>query len=153
MDVELVVRDEQRVAFVRHIGPYDEVGAAWEKLMGFAVSRNLMKNAFFGLSYDDPDITDANKLRYDACVVVDADIDPSGEIGIQTVAGGTYAKFRHVGPYQQFSTTYAAFFEQWLPDSGYEVTMIPCVEQYLNDPRSTPEHALETDVYVSLTRK
>jgi AraC family transcriptional regulator len=153
MKVELVTRDEQRVVFVRHIGPYEEVGVAWEKLMTFAVPRGLMRNACFGHSYDDPDVTDSAKLRYDACIVVDDEVKPEGEVGVQTITGGTFAKFRHTGSYHNLSTTYAAFFERWLPTSGYEAGKLTSIEEYQNDPRSTPEDQLETDIYIALTRE
>ncbi len=152
MNVEIVQREEQRVAFVRHIGPYEEVGTAWEKLVQFAGPRGLMRNQAFGLSHDDPEVTDAGKLRYDACIIANDDTQPEGEVGVQTVPGGTYAQFRHTGSYNGLSTTYAAFFDQWLPDSGYEVGKIPSIEQYLNDPRNTPEDQLETDIFISLIR-
>ena len=105
---------------------------------------------FIGLCHDDPDVTPPGKIRYDACVTVDERFAPTGEIGIQTIAGGPYAVTTHFGPYHELGQTYTKLLGQWLPRSGHELRSSPCFEVYLNDPESTEPAELLTDVYVPL---
>jgi len=106
-----------------------------------------------GICHDDPEVTPPNKVRYDACLIVGEDFTPSGDIGVQTVAGGDYAITTHTGRYNQIGRTYAEFLGQWMPRSGYELRNAPCFEVYLNDPQSTPPEELLTDVYAPFEKR
>jgi AraC family transcriptional regulator len=152
MDVTIKTIPERRVAFIRHTGPYAECGQAWSKLcMKLGPEGRLGPSAqFIGLSYDDPDVTPVDKIRYDACVTVGDDFEPEGEIGVQTVGGGTYAVTTHHGPYEEFSKTYAELCGQWIPKHERTIRAEPCLEVYLNDPESTPPAELLTDVYLPI---
>lgn len=44
-------------------------------------------------------MTPPDKIRYDACCVVDDGFEPSGEVGVQTIQAGDYAMTTHFGPY------------------------------------------------------
>ena len=103
-----------------------------------------------GISHDDPDVTPADKLRYDACITVDGSFETEGEIGSQEVAGGEYAIITHKGPYDGLKETYRAIFGEWLPSSGREPRDIPCFEMYMNDPKDTPPEKLVTEIYIPL---
>lgn len=56
-----------KVAFARHIGPYPDCCRAWEKLCGDPeVQKRIGPDTLIlGISYDDPGVTDADKLRYE----------------------------------------------------------------------------------------
>jgi AraC family transcriptional regulator len=103
-----------------------------------------------GICHDDPETTPPAKLRYDACLTVDEEFAPRGDIGVQTVVGGAYAMTTHTGPYNQIGRTYAEFLGQWIPRSGHGLRNAPCFEVYVNDPGSTPPEELLTDIYAPL---
>ncbi len=141
-----------RVAFVRHVGPYEECGAAWDKLCGILGREGHLGGGpkFLGLCHDDPEVTDPAKLRYDACVTVDESFEPLGEIGVQTIAGGDYAITTHLGPFENLSETYGRLLGRWIPQRGRLPSLGPCFEEYLTDPESTEPEDLVTDVHVPL---
>lgn len=141
-----------RVAFLRHTGPYREVGATWDKLLPVLGKEGILggDTQFIGVCHDDPEVTPPAKLRYDACVTVDARFTPGGDIGVQTIAGGEYAVTTHFGSYEKLGSTYTKLFGEWLPRSGRELRSLPCFEIYLNDPESTEPDELLTDIYVPL---
>jgi AraC family transcriptional regulator len=141
-----------RVAFVRHVGPYAGCGQAWEKLCAYLGKEGMLGgNArFIGLCHDDPEVTPASKIRYDACVTVDEDFKPEGEIGVQVITGGDFAVTTHYGPYERLYLTYSRVMGQWIPRSGREASDGPSLEFYQNDPGSTAPQDLLTDVYVRL---
>jgi AraC family transcriptional regulator len=100
-------------------------------------------------SHDDPDVTPPEKLRYDACITVGEDVEPAGNVGVQTVAGGRYAVTTHVGPYAGLADTYGLPCGQWLPAQNLEPAADrPALEFYVDDPETTPEAELRTEIYV-----
>jgi len=152
MEATIKTIPPRRVAFVRHVGPYNECGPAWSKLcMRLGAEGRLGPGVeFVGLSHDDPDVTPPDKLRYDACVAVDDDYEPAGEIGVQVIAGGEYAMTTHHGPYDRLNETYAELCGQWIPHRERTIRAAPCFEIYLNDPESTPPEELLTDIHIPL---
>ena len=102
------------------------------------------------MGHDDPQITPPDKIRYDACVTVDASVTGEGEVGIQTVGGGRYAVTTHKGPYANLEATYAELMGKWFPQSGERIGDNLCFEHYLNDPDTTPPDELLTDLYISI---
>lgn len=152
MEVTIRQNPPLRVAFVRHVGPYNEVGQTWQKLMMWAGPRGLCGPNLrcLGLCHDDPEITPPDKIRYDACFVVGDDVQAEGEVGIQTVAGGDYAVTVHHGPYEKLIETYARLCGEWLPQSGRELASAPGYEIYLNNPQMTPPEKLATEIHMPL---
>jgi len=152
MKVEIKEIKALRVAFMRHVGPYSQVGATWDKLLPILGKDGRLGGnpMFIGICHDDPEVTAPARLRYDACVTVDRDFRGEGDAGTQTVAGGEYAVTTHQGPYNKVGDTYAALLGQWLPRSGRELLNTPCFEVYLNSPENTAPEDLLTDIYAPL---
>ena len=155
MDAQIKTFNQQQVAFVRHIGPYQECGPAWQRLCTWAGQRGLMgpNMKMIGLCHDDPVVTPPDKIRYDACIVVDESVQPEGDIGVQAIPAGDYAVTMHHGPYEKLSETYAALCGQWLPQQGRELRLSACFEVYLNNPQTTKPEDLLTEVHVPLEPK
>ena len=133
-------------------GSYEECDAAWEKLSKFAAEQawspsNILR---IGIGHDNPEITPADKLRYDACLTVDDRFQATGEIGVQEIPGGEYAVVTHRGPYSNLADTWRHNFREWLPNSGREMRSGPCFEIYVNDPTTTPPDELVTLIHVPL---
>lgn len=150
--VEIKTLPPQRVVFLRHRGPYDQLGATWSRLAAWAGQRRLFGPAtrFIGISWDDPQITPSEKLRYDAAMTVSRPIDPEGEFGVTEIAGGDYAVIVHKGPYERLGQTYQALLGGWLPRSGRELRDAPCFEVYLNSPQTTRPADLLTVIHAPI---
>ncbi|WP_420631158.1 AraC family transcriptional regulator [Candidatus Leptofilum sp.] len=154
MTPKIVNLEPQTVLFVRKTGPYSAASAAaFGTLMPFAYQHNLInkQTQMLGISHDSPDITAADKLRYDACITLEQPIEPQGEFGVQTIAGGRYALFVYKGPYENFDETYSLIFRHWLGQSGERLRDVPTFERYLNhDSRQTEPRNLRTEIYIPL---
>lgn len=152
MDVTIEQLEPMRVAFMRHVGPYDECGRTWERFMAWMGSQGLLAGdtMILGLCHDDPEVTPNDKVRYDACITVSADFEAEGDVGIQTIGGGDYAVTTHEGPYSALGDTYAKLYGQWIPRCGRQARAAPCFEVYLNDPEGTEPDELLTDIYAPL---
>jgi AraC family transcriptional regulator len=149
---KIVELKEKKVIFIQSIGKYgdNKTSDTWNKLMDYIKKNKLFgwRMEFFGISHDDPNITETDKCRYDACVTVSKEIKPDGEIGFKLIDGGKYAVFRYKGPYTDFGKVYETIFRQWLPQSDYELRNIPSLEKYLNDPKKTKPEKLITEIYI-----
>ncbi len=152
MAAEIKTLAPLRVAFIRHVGPYDEVGETWARLAEWAGANCLFgpDTRLFGACYDDPDVTPRDKIRYAACITLDAPLPPEGEVGMQTIPGGRYAVVLHEGPYQGLGDTYAHLFGRWLAEHHLEPGDPPSLEFYLNDPHDTPAEELLTEVWAPI---
>jgi AraC family transcriptional regulator len=152
LDVRIERIPARRVAFVRHVGPYEQVGAAWQKLMNWAGSRGLFVPGMLtiGICYDDPEITSDRHVRYDACLATSAPFEPQGEIGAQEIPAAQCAVVMHRGPYEKLGEAYGALFGQWLPSSGREPSDAPAYDLYRNSPFDTAPENLLTDIHLPL---
>ncbi len=141
-----------RLVFLRHVGPYGNVGVTWGRLMAWAGMRGLLGPGMttIGIVHDDPDVTPADKVRYDAAVTVSRPVQPEGEFGVMEIAGGSYAVVTHKGPYGGLGKTYQRIYGGWLPKSGYQLRDMPAFEQYLNSPRDTRSEDLLTLIHVPI---
>lgn len=147
-------KEDFDVYFVRTTGPYPlSAKAAWTLMRKWAGPKGLMngKNPMIGIARDNPDITDPEKNRYDACLPVgNSHYTPEGEISIQTIQGGRYACFIHTGPYEKIKETYRAIYGNWLEESKETLRDAPGFVIYRNDPRTTPEEKRELGIYIPL---
>jgi len=80
------------------------------------------------------------------------DISTEKNLKKSCIAAGKYAVFLHKGAYENFQETYAYIFNQWLPESSYQLQDDKvCFEIYLNrDPRRTKPENLKTEIYIPL---
>ena len=156
MKVELKKLNPIPVLSVRKKGDYTTAAKqAWEGLMKFTYSNKLMtkETESIGICYDDPNVTNQERIRYDACVTYVAPVEISGDVEKDVIEGGLYAIFLHKGAYDGLKDTYSAIFNQWLPGSDYKLRELPPFEKYLNrDPRRTKSENLKTKIYIPITK-
>lgn len=152
VEVRIEKLPAMRIAYVRHTGPYDQCGTAWEKLMRWAGPRGLLGPGMtmLGISHDDPDVTPPEKLRYDAALVVPEGTAAEGEVGVRDIEAGEYAVVTHMGPYSTLNETYTRLCGEWMPSSGREFADTPAIEFYRNDAQNTPPEQLRTDICMRL---
>jgi len=155
MKVIIKQLDDILVAYVDHVGPYQNCGQAWDTLCGALAPEGLLGGdaKMIGVSYDDPDVVSADKLRYQACVSIAETFTTTDKISFKTIAGGSYAVTTHIGSYDNLNKTYRQLFGLWLSQSDYEAADKPCIEIYLNDPESTEPEDLVTDIYLPLKER
>jgi AraC family transcriptional regulator len=136
----------------RHDGDYAEIGGTFERLNTSAIGRGWIGPAtrYFGLYYDDPSAKPAAALRSDACLTGPPAVTADADLRPLTIAGGHYAVLLHVGPYAELERAYTWLYREWLPASGREPADLPCVEEYLNNPRLVPPPELRTEIWLPL---
>ncbi|HEU4378580.1 MAG TPA: GyrI-like domain-containing protein [Hyphomicrobiaceae bacterium] len=143
------------VLYARGIGSYaTSVAAAWKTMHGWLEAGNV-RHLFrrgLGIFHDDPSVTAADALRYDACIPpIDGvtDGDPEAGIGRQTLAGGAYAVYAHVGPYENTGEAFSKMRRITVVKRGLSIDVgRPFVAIYLNDPQVTREVHRRTELCV-----
>jgi AraC family transcriptional regulator len=141
MQVELKTLPAMQLAYLRWTGPYGHPGITqtWERFGAWCAQRGLTqpRRKMFGISQDNPEITPADKCRYDCCVEVDKGFAVPGAsesgVGVQSFAGGRYACARFAGTGADIHTAWMRMFGEWLPQSGWQADDKPGLELYDED--------------------
>jgi len=135
-------------------GEYGNSGCAdaWNRLWSFVREQKLYSAGIehLGISFNDPKVTEGEKCRYDACLVIHKPVDPKDGVGVKEITGGRFAVFIYQGSYNGLDKAYDTIFSRWLPDSGYELRNAPCIEKYLNTPQRTAPDKLKTEIYLPI---
>jgi AraC family transcriptional regulator len=152
MNVEIKQMPARRLATIRHVGAYNQIGEAFQRLGDIAGAKGLFRPGaqMLALYHDDPDATPAEQLRSDAGITVSDDLTMPAGLEEQRVAAGRYACTLHVGPYDRLPDAWARLMGEWLPASQHRVGGGASYEIYHNNPMNTPKEKLETEICVPI---
>jgi AraC family transcriptional regulator len=140
------------LAYIRHTGSYDKVGSSFQRLMFWATTYLVLKlkPVTIGIVHDNPEVTNDQNIRFDACMKLSTEIKPNGEVGYKKITGGKFAVFTYIGPYEEFNLVYDYIYNVCLFDYQFNLDDKPAIEWYI---KSTPVHIPEnfvTDFYVPI---
>lgn len=124
MNTKIEVKElpEMKVIYCRHIGAFDQIKSAYEKVIKWATPRNLYDAATTKtatITHDDPAITAQGKVRQSACILVEEDVKVDGEIGKAVIPGGKYAVGRFEINDHEFEKAWNTMCH-WFTESGYQ---------------------------------
>jgi AraC family transcriptional regulator len=153
MRVEIKQMPARRLAAVRHAGPYTRIGEAFQRLGAIAGPAGLFRPGaeMLALYHDDPEATAPADLRSDAGVTVPEGLALPDGLTEQRVGAGKYACTLHLGSYDRLPDTWARLMGEWLPASDHRLGPGASYEIYLNDPSTTTEDNLETEICIPLS--
>ena len=122
------------------------IEALWEKMMSWHFPKNGTE--YYGIIADEPLITDKIKCRYDAS----ASKSPSDKIlPHKNILGGKYAKFLHLGSYENIEDTYTTIYANWILSSKLAFSPSPIVEHYIkHDTNTSHEENFLTAILIPL---
>ncbi|TYA78705.1 AraC family transcriptional regulator [Seonamhaeicola marinus] len=146
--------EDKQCLYYRMYGAYQTLDypGAWEKLWGQVKAQSLFTKGIemLGLPHDDPQVTEEDKIRYDACLVIHKDAKATGDIGVKTLKGGKFAIFLYQGSYKYFQDVYNYMFNDWLLESDFELRDEPIRERYISNPDRVAEDKLKTEFYIPI---
>ena len=140
--------------YARRTGAYETAAReAWGVMEKWLGDNNAGQRAKirYGIMHDNPTTTDAELLRYDACVqaLPGFEVDPSAGIRRVTLPGGAYAVHTHVGSYDQTGELFTALSKEAVPERRLALdSERPFIAIYLNDPSITREMHRRTEICV-----
>ncbi|MCH8618684.1 GyrI-like domain-containing protein [Undibacterium sp. TS12] len=140
MEVNTINLPAVQIAYQRYIGPYGPaVTEFWNKnVLPWLQSHDLLSQTCYGIGYDDPSVTAAEKCRYDACVTVPGDFFAGAQVNLKTLPGGRYAVADFSGPVGHVNDAWMWLLREYLPTSGLQCDDRPCFEKFI------PATALDT---------
>lgn len=152
MNVQVISVAPIPVVMLRHRGPYDGLSDSFDRLWSWASAHGVPAGRLIGVYWDNPDYVAASQLRSAACVEVPASFaftDLGGlRLEASTIAGGTYATARFVGPYEDLAPVWSGLTEYIEGDLRRRIGDDPAFEVYVNDPSDTAPRDLITDLYM-----
>lgn len=124
----------------------------WETLFVNAQDHQLInfQSQFFGINWDDPEITPNEKVRYDACISIQNSAEIKKAFSKKTIRGGKYLCFLYKGDYQNLGLVYDQIFKEWIIKMDYDLREEPVFEQYINNKDITPKEDLLTEIFVPI---
>ena len=153
MQIDVIELPKLRAAALRHVGPYQQIGPVFDKLVGIAVVSGwftLPEACTMLVTYDCPDMVPATELRSDAAVVVGPDSVLPVDVDELIIPAGRYVRGVYIGPYSGLADAWTACRDD-VRGAGYAVEGSMALEMYVSDPRSCPVDELRTELYLPLT--
>jgi len=143
---------DMEVIYINITGEYgnENYQKAWAELGNFIKENKLfsLNIESFGISYDDPKVTEKENCRFDACLTIHQSIKPHGKIGVKKIDGGKFAVFSYKGSYDNWGEVYDIIYDEWLINSAYDLRNVPVMEKYLNSPLQSEANELNIEIYL-----
>jgi len=145
---------DMEVIYINITGEYgnENYQKAWAELGNFIKENKLfsLNIESFGISYDDPKVTEKENCRFDACLTIHQAIKPHGKIGVKKIEGGKFAVFSYKGSYDNWGEVYDIIYDEWLIYSAYDLRNVPVMEKYLNSPLQSEANELNIEIYLPI---
>lgn len=160
IDCRIEILKEKAVLFLSYIGDYNNFSSSifeegsWNKLYDFAFSQNILPEdeEYWGICYDNQEITDSEKCRFYACLTI-SNLIPrriTDEIKCMTIPSSQYAVFTHIGAYEGLDHFYYTAIQR-IP-LKYRLSDNLILERYLNSPTDTPDSELVTELWMPIEK-
>ena len=150
MHVEIETLPALRLATVRHLGPYQQIGRAFGRVDEIVTRAGLPHRELVGVYYDDPTLTPADQLRSDAGVLIDEGVQLPPGLVEQRVPAGRYARAEHAGSYAGLPGSWGELKRALAAQTGNPNPRGYTFELYRNTPMEVPEGELRTLLYMSI---
>jgi AraC family transcriptional regulator len=148
---EIVNRPVVHYLYHQRSGPFAEVGPSTGEEFFPLLANQLNRNqiiGFLGLSLVDKDQKGEAALIYQAGVGLASKPAKLPEnLHYKKIEAGKYARFLLTGSYSQIWAAFSQIFRT-LSEKSVPLREDYCVENYLNDPKNTPEEQLLTELLV-----
>ena len=150
MHVEMETLPALRLATLRHLGPYQQIGRTFGRLDDILTKAGLPHRELVGVYHDDPAITPEDQLRSDAGVLIDEGVPLPAGLEEQRVPGGRFARAEHAGSYAGLPDAWGEFKRAIAAQTGIANPRGYTFELYRNTPMDVPEGELRTLLYMSV---
>ena len=119
--------------YERFIGSYFQLSSVWEQYMHSVASPSRWKDMrFYGLTYNDPLITNMERCIHDLCV----EVPEPRRLQCHRIPAGEYICCSYQGDIGKLYEAYNAFMGIWMPAKKSQAWSRTCLEIYY--PESSP---------------
>lgn len=150
LSIEIAQIEPFQAIAMRTDGTYPALNVIYGALFEAAGDPDIVE-AILGRPYGDIAGEEIDDLRFDCALKLSRDIDglPEG-VGEAEIHGGTYLLTRHVGSYDELSGAIDRLYLTAISEDDVQIADAPLLFHYLDDPESTEEAELRTDLYLPL---
>ncbi|PRX53954.1 AraC family transcriptional regulator [Flagellimonas meridianipacifica] len=148
--IEIKEMPKMDLAFVSSIGPQN-LEMAYGKLMQWATPKGLINDQtkMITVYHDSFKVTEADKVRMSASVLLDKPIETEGEIGLTTIESGKFI----VGSFEiglnEFEKSWTGLFV-WMNENGYKKVDREPFEIYHNNFNEHPQRKAIVDFCIPI---
>lgn len=148
--IEIKNMPEMDLAYVTSIGPQN-LEEAYSKLIQWAKPLGLMNedSRMVTIYHDSFKITEANKIRMSASILLPQPVQTAGEIGQTSIPAGRYiVGSLEIAP-DEFEKSWTGLF-LWMNENGYKKSDRNPFEIYHNNFNEHPERKAIVDFYIPI---
>lgn len=161
VESRLEILEEKYVLFLSYVGDYSTFSSSkfeersWDKLYDFAQAHDVLPDheEYWGICYDNSNITDLDKCRFYACLAVTEHFCSklTDEIKCMTIPSAQYAVFTYLGAYENLDK----FYDQAIQNisEGYQLSDDLILEHYINSPTDVSSDKLVTELWLPITQR
>ncbi len=148
--IEIKTMPKMDVAYVSSNGPQN-LENAYGKLVQWATPKGLMNDQtkMITIYHDSFKVTQANKVRMSASVLLDQTVEAEGEIGLTTIAAGKCIVGRFEIGLNEFEKAWTGLFV-WINENGYKKADRAPFEVYHNNFNEHPERKAIVDFCIPI---
>ncbi len=148
---EIVTRAATHFVFLQNHGPFAEIAPpTWNEMFPLVFGQVDQKKIveYLGLSTIDKTKMGEEAMIYEAGVALNTAPDKILKgLEYKKIKSGKYAKFLLIGPYAQIWIAFGQIFKT-LAENKVQLRQEFCIENYINDPKETPEDKLQTELLI-----
>ena len=148
--IEIKEMPKLELAFITQIG-HIGLEKAYAKLIQWAAPKGLLKeeSKMATIYHDSYKITEPEKVRMSACLILNEKIDVSGEIGLTTIEKGKFIIGHFEIGIHEFEKSWTGLFI-WMNENGYKKADRNPFEIYHNNFIEHPEKICIVDFYIPI---
>lgn len=148
--IEIKEMSKMDLAYVSSIGPHN-LENAYGKLMQWATPKGLMNDQtkMITVYHDSFKVTEADKVRMSASILLDKAAETNGEIGVTTIEAGKFIVGRFEIGLNEFEKSWTGLFV-WMNENGYKKADRDPFEIYYNNFNEHPERKAIVDFCIPI---
>jgi AraC family transcriptional regulator len=151
--IEIASFEPLKVMAIRNVGDYRELnngyGLLFETLSGLVSPEAIV--GIYGIPHDDPREVPLEQCRFDCAFLLDAAIEPEGELKSIELAGGEYLRMDHFGDFDLIHVAIDALYD-WAIAHDHMVDARPLFIHYLDDPDEVPPAEQRAQIWLPLAK-
>lgn len=152
MNAKIEIKEISKInlAYISCIG-LQNIPAAYQRIMRWATPLGLMnlQTKMLTIYHDSLKVTEADKLRMDACIILHKPVKTEGEINLKSIDPGRFIIGSFEIELSEFEKSWTGLFI-WMNENGYKKSDRNPFAIYHNDYSTHPENKCIVDLYIPI---
>lgn len=148
--IEIKQMPKLNLAFISCVG-VKNLESTYQKLIRWAIPNGLMNSEtkMVTIYHDSFKITESDKVRMSASIILNKDINTKGEIDIKSIEEGKFIIGSFEIQMNEFEKSWTSLY-LWMSENGYTKDDRNPFEIYNNNPNEHPEKKAIVDLYIPI---